>query len=92
MRELPASQAYRMMEPGPIGMVSTSDNGKLNVMSMGFHMMIQHAPPLIGCVIGPWDHSYQPLRKTGECVYSGARRRSRRNRCRRRTLLWGGDR
>ncbi|RVO78396.1 flavin reductase family protein [Sinorhizobium meliloti] len=68
MKELPASQAYRVLEPGPIVMVSTSDNGKPNVMTMGFHMMIQHDPPLIGCVIGPWDHSYQALRKTGECV------------------------
>ncbi len=49
-------------------MVSTSDKGKPNVMTMGFHMMIQHEPPLIGCVIGPWDHSYQALRSTGECV------------------------
>lgn len=53
MKELPASQAYRVLEPGPIVMVSTSDNGKPNVMTMGFHTMIQHDPPLIGCVIGP---------------------------------------
>lgn len=68
MKELPASQAYRLLEPGPIVMVSTRDNGRANVMTMGFHMMIQHDPPLIGCVIGPWDQSYQVLRKTGECV------------------------
>jgi flavin reductase (DIM6/NTAB) family NADH-FMN oxidoreductase RutF len=68
MKEVPASQTYRVLEPGPIVMLSTSDNGKPNVMTMGFHMMIQHEPPLIGCVIGPWDHSYQALRKTGECV------------------------
>jgi flavin reductase (DIM6/NTAB) family NADH-FMN oxidoreductase RutF len=48
--------------------VTTSLNGTPNVMTMGFHMMIQHAPPLIGCVVGPWDHSYQALKKTGECV------------------------
>ena len=68
MKELPASQVYRLLEPGPIVMVSTLDNGRPNVMTMGFHMMIQHDPPLIGCVIGPWDHSYQALRNTGECV------------------------
>lgn len=68
MKQLPASQTYRLLEPGPIVMVSTSDGGKPNVMTMGFHMMIQHEPPLIGCVIGPWDHSYQALRSTGECV------------------------
>ena len=63
MKEIPASQAYRLLEPGPIVLVTTSYNGKPNVMTMGFHMMIQHAPPLIGCVIGPWDHSYQALDK-----------------------------
>lgn len=68
MKELPASQAYRLLEPGPIVLMTTSLEGRSNVMTMGFHMMIQHAPPLIGCVIGPWDHSYQALRKTGECV------------------------
>lgn len=31
-------------------------------------MMIQHSPPLIGCIIGPWDHSHSTLRATGECV------------------------
>jgi len=29
---------------------------------------VQHDPPLIGCIIGPWDHSYKALRATGECV------------------------
>jgi hypothetical protein len=37
-------------------------------MTMGFHMVVQHAPPLIGCIIGPWDYSYRALRETGECV------------------------
>ncbi|VTZ65218.1 flavin reductase family protein [Sinorhizobium medicae] len=68
MKEISPSQTYRVLEPGPIVLVSTMDNGKPNVMTMGFHMMIRHDPPLIGCVIGPWDHSYQALRKTGECV------------------------
>jgi flavin reductase (DIM6/NTAB) family NADH-FMN oxidoreductase RutF len=68
MKELLASHAYRLLEPGPIVLVTTSQNGKPNVMTMGFHMMIQHDPALIGCVIGPWDHSYGALRATGECV------------------------
>jgi len=68
MKNIPASQAYRLLESGPIVMVSTSDHGKPNVMTMGFHMMIQHDPPLIGCVVGPWDHSYHALRSTNECV------------------------
>ncbi|MGM1136718.1 flavin reductase [Acinetobacter baumannii] len=35
---------------------------------MGFHMMMQHDPPWVGAVIGPWDYSHQALSKTGECV------------------------
>ena len=68
LEELPATHAYRLLEPGPIVLVSTSLDGKPNVMTMGFHMMIQHAPALIGCIIGPWNHSHEALRATGECV------------------------
>ncbi|MGN7882936.1 flavin reductase family protein [Ensifer sp. 22460] len=68
MKEVPASGAFRQLEPGPIVLVTTRYEGTPNVMTMGFHMMIQHAPPLIGCVVGPWDHSYSALRATGECV------------------------
>jgi flavin reductase (DIM6/NTAB) family NADH-FMN oxidoreductase RutF len=68
MKEIPPSKAYRLLEAGPIVLVTTSGRGQPNVMTMGFHMMVQHAPPLIGCVIGPWDHSYKALRASGECV------------------------
>jgi len=68
MKEMPASQAYHLLEPGPIVLVTTSHKGTPNVMTMGFHMMIQHAPPLVGCVVGPWDYSQRALKETGECV------------------------
>ncbi len=70
MKELPPTQAYRFLEPGPIVLVTTSLSGKSNVMTMGFHMMIQHAPAMLGCIIGPWDHSNAALLATGECVIS----------------------
>jgi flavin reductase (DIM6/NTAB) family NADH-FMN oxidoreductase RutF len=68
MKEVSATKAYRLLEAGPIVLVTTSDQGRPNIMTMGFHMMVQHAPPLIGCVIGPWDHSYKALLASGECV------------------------
>ncbi|MEZ5818966.1 MAG: flavin reductase family protein [Hyphomicrobiaceae bacterium] len=68
MKRVPAGKAYRFLEAGPIVLVATSRDGKPNVMTMGFHMMVSHDPPLIGCVIGPWDHSYAALRETRECV------------------------
>ncbi len=68
MREVDPSKAYRLLEAGPIVLVTTAQHGRANVMTMGFHMMVQHDPPLIGAVIGPWDHSYTALRATKECV------------------------
>jgi flavin reductase (DIM6/NTAB) family NADH-FMN oxidoreductase RutF len=68
MDRIDPSKAYLLLEAGPIVLVTTAHQGRPNVMTMGFHMMVQHDPPLIGCVIGPWDHSHQALRETGECV------------------------
>jgi len=68
LREVDPSKAYRLLEAGPIVVVTTSYKGRPNIMTMGFHMMIQHDPPLIGCIIGPWDHSYKSLLATRECV------------------------
>ncbi|QAY95594.1 flavin reductase [Methylovirgula ligni] len=68
MDRIAPTKAYRLLEAGPIVLVTTRHDSIPNIMTMGFHMMIQHAPPLIGCIIGPWDHSYKALRETGECV------------------------
>jgi len=68
MKEMPAWKAYRLLEAGPIVLVATAGKDRPNVMTMGFHMVVQHDPPLIGCIIGPWDYSYRSLRDTGECV------------------------
>jgi len=68
MRQADPSKAYRLLEAGPLVLVTTSGDKRPNVMTMGFHMMIQHDPPLIGCIIGPWNFSYKALTEKGECV------------------------
>jgi len=68
-QEIPASKAYRLLESGPIVMVSTrAKNSSQNLMTLGFHMMMQHEPALVGAIIGPWDHSHEALCRTRECV------------------------
>lgn len=58
---------------GPIVQVSTrAADGRAYLMTMGFHMMIQHDPPLVGMVVRPWDYSHQALSETGECVLAVA--------------------
>ena len=55
---------YRFLEAGPIVLVTTALDGRANIMTMRFHMVVRHAPPLIGVVIGPWDHSRAALVRT----------------------------
>jgi len=67
----PPSKVYRLIEPGPVLLVTTGSlaDGTHNVMTIGFHMVIQHeSPPLIGISLGPWDASFAVLKKQRECV------------------------
>ncbi|KAI0889028.1 uncharacterized protein GGS22DRAFT_66256 [Annulohypoxylon maeteangense] len=67
----PASKVYRLIEPGPVLLVSTGSlaDSTHNVMTIGFHMVMQHeSPPLIGISLGPWDASFATLKKQRECV------------------------
>ncbi|KAF7355958.1 putative flavin reductase [Mycena venus] len=67
----PISKVYRLIEPGPVLLVTTGSlvDGTHNVMTIGFHMVMQHeSPPLIGICLGPWDASFAALKKHRECV------------------------
>jgi flavin reductase (DIM6/NTAB) family NADH-FMN oxidoreductase RutF len=68
MEQIDPGKAYLLLESGPVVLVTTRDGDRANIMTMGFHMVLQHAPPMIGCVVGPWDYSYKALKETGECV------------------------
>ena len=65
--EFPLSKAFQLLEPGPAVLVTTELEGKRNVMTMSWHMLLEFTP-LIGVCIGPWDHSYHALKETRECV------------------------
>lgn len=67
----PISKVNRLIEPGPVLLVTTGSLAEKshNVMTIGFHMMLQHeSPTLIAASIGPWDHSYKSLKSNRECV------------------------
>ncbi|KAI8959005.1 hypothetical protein F5Y11DRAFT_334425 [Daldinia sp. FL1419] len=67
----PPSRVFRLVEPGPVLLVTTGSlaDSTHNVMTIGFHMVMQHeSPPLIGICLGPWDASFAALKKNRECV------------------------
>ena len=69
MKELPLAEVYRLIEPGPVVLLSTrSRQGRSNVMTMSWHTMVTVAPPTIACVVSSDDLSFFALRQTKECV------------------------
>jgi flavin reductase (DIM6/NTAB) family NADH-FMN oxidoreductase RutF len=67
-KPLALSKVYQLIEPGPVVLLTTARNGRANVMTMSWHMMVEFEPPLIACVVSGANHSFAALRATGECV------------------------
>ena len=68
MQKLALDKVYPLIEPGPVVLLATSQEGHSNVMTMSWHMMVEFTPPLIACVVSNGDHSFAALQATGECV------------------------
>jgi flavin reductase (DIM6/NTAB) family NADH-FMN oxidoreductase RutF len=67
-KSLPLSRVYRLLEPGPVVLVTTAYKGRANVMTMSWHTMMEFEPPLVGCVLSGRNYSFDALIKTRECV------------------------
>ena len=57
-RPLPLAEVYRLIEPGPVVLVSTMSGGRANIMTMSWHMMVDFEPPIIACVMSNRDYSF----------------------------------
>lgn len=68
MTKLKLGKVFQFIEPGPVVLLTTADKGKYNVMTLSWHTCLEFVPPLIGCCVGEWDHSFKSLSKTKECV------------------------
>jgi flavin reductase (DIM6/NTAB) family NADH-FMN oxidoreductase RutF len=62
----PVGNVRRFLEPGPIVLVSSAWKGKTNIMTMGWHMMMEY--DLVGCFIWDQNHSFELIRRSKECV------------------------
>jgi flavin reductase (DIM6/NTAB) family NADH-FMN oxidoreductase RutF len=67
-RDFPVSEIRRFLEPGPIVLVSSAWRGERNVMTMGWHMVMEFSPSLVGCLIAGGNHSFELIRRARECV------------------------
>lgn len=67
-RDFPVGNVRRYLEPGPIVLVSSSWRGQSNIMTMGWHMIMEFEPSLIGCYIWSENHSFSMVRRSRACV------------------------
>jgi flavin reductase (DIM6/NTAB) family NADH-FMN oxidoreductase RutF len=64
----PLSEVYRLLEPGPVVLVTTAGHDRANIMTMSWHTMLEFEPPLLGCVISRRNYSFDILQATKQCV------------------------
>ena len=67
-KSFPLSQVYRLLEPGPVVMITTAQNGRADIMTSSWHTMIDFEPPIVGCVISNRNYTFGILQATRECV------------------------
>jgi flavin reductase (DIM6/NTAB) family NADH-FMN oxidoreductase RutF len=66
--DFPLMDVRQHLETGPIVLVSAAHRGERDIMTMGWHMMMQFNPALFGCFIWSGNHSYDLIRQSRECV------------------------
>ena len=67
-QSIPVERIRRYLEPGPIVLVSSRWREKTNIMTMGWHLVMEFSPSLVGCVIAAGNHSFEMIRQSRECV------------------------
>src|ERR1700761_9046910 len=67
-KDFPVEDIRQLLEPGPVVLVSSAWQGARNVMTMGWHTVMEFSPSLVGCVIAGGAHSFELIRRSGECV------------------------
>ncbi|HEY9228412.1 MAG TPA: flavin reductase family protein [Gemmatimonadaceae bacterium] len=64
----PVAKIRRFLEPGPIVLVSSAWHGQMNIMTMGWHTVMEFTPSLVGCIISEASHSFDMIRRSRACV------------------------
>jgi flavin reductase (DIM6/NTAB) family NADH-FMN oxidoreductase RutF len=67
-KDFAVSKIRRFLEPGPIVLVSSAWKGKTNIMTMGWHAVMEFEPSLVGCIISSGNHSHGMIKASKECV------------------------
>jgi flavin reductase (DIM6/NTAB) family NADH-FMN oxidoreductase RutF len=67
-KDFPVSKVRRVLEPGPVVLVSSAHRGERDIMTMGWHMILEFEPSLVGCFVWDQNHSHELIRKSKQAV------------------------
>ena len=67
LQKFPLNRVFTLIEPGPVLLVTTAEGRKKNVMTISWSLAMSFSPTF-GIVTGSWNHSFDTLMKTRECV------------------------
>ncbi len=67
-KDYPVSKIRRFLEPGPIVLVSSAWKGETNIMTLGWHTVMEFEPSLVGCMISSASHTSRMIKASKECV------------------------
>lgn len=67
-RSFPLAKVYGLLEPGPVVLLTTRHQDRIDVMTQSWHTMLEFEPPQLAAVIGNRSASYDMLKATRECV------------------------
>lgn len=67
-REIPLSKANRLLNSGPVVLVSTHYKGKSNIMTVAWQMPVSQAPPLVAISVRESRYSHTLIEKSREFV------------------------
>ncbi|MDY4297248.1 MULTISPECIES: flavin reductase family protein [unclassified Xanthomonas] len=66
--DFPTQDVRRFLEPGPVVLVSSAWKQQRDVMTLGWHMVLEFSPSLLACCISSANHSFDLIRRSKQCV------------------------
>lgn len=67
MKQLEICEAFTLIEPGPVVLVTTNDGKKDNIMTISW-TVVRDFTPVFAITTGEWNYSFTVLRKRLELV------------------------
>ncbi|KMM74224.1 flavin reductase [Xanthomonas sp. NCPPB 1128] len=66
--DFPTQDVRRFLEPGPVVLVSSAWKQQRDVMTLGWHMVLEFSPSRLACCISSTNHSFDLIRRSRQCV------------------------